>query len=174
MYYRLKKKYPEDTYLDIKFIFYRNKTANLVKSTKTKYYSSLIENNYNNLKKTWSVINELIFNKRSSIEEFKLNIGSTTSSDPVRCANVFNNHFVLAAENLTNKLTRTNNFLSYLNNRNLIDTFNIRETNSDEFTNIINNLNKSSAVGYDGISSANVKRYGSELAPVIAKLIIIK
>lgn len=173
MFYKIKKKYPSDIYVLNKFIFYRNKVANLVKSAKKSYYNNLFENSGNNLKKTWSIVNELIGNKSKlrNPDKIVLKVNDVIISDPELCANSFNDYFSTAAGQLTENMPESNDFLNFLITYEGCSTLHFQPTTTAEIFQLITNLNSSSAVGFDGISCSFLKRFAAELSPITSKLI---
>lgn len=156
-----------------KFIFYRNNVARLVKSAKKSYYNNLFENSGNNLKKTWSIVNELVCNKSKfrRQENIALNKKNLIISDPETCANIFNDYFSSAASKLTENMPVTYNYLNFLSNYENCSSLSFLPTTVVEILEIIKNINSSSAVGFDNISCSFIKRFAAELSPITSKLI---
>ena len=77
----------------------RNVLSTLLKRSKHSYFSKFFESNWNNIKNTWKRIKSLIILKDiSSSVPRTLNHENKTATNPVEIANIFNNHFVTAAE----------------------------------------------------------------------------
>jgi hypothetical protein len=76
---------------------YRNLYNNLVRNSKKSYFAKILELNVNNLKKTWSILNEAINKKgvQNSISEIICN--STILNNPFEIAQKFNNFFTSVA-----------------------------------------------------------------------------
>ena len=62
MYYNLRKK--PDTSQNHKYKIYRNLLNSLIKQTNVDYYHNVLNDNKNNSKKIWNIVNELIYNKK--------------------------------------------------------------------------------------------------------------
>ena len=83
---------------------YRNIYNRTIRASKKSYYANELQINSNNLKKTWSILNEAICKKRPSnlIESLKVNGIST--SDPLEMANNFNSFFTSIADKIASKI----------------------------------------------------------------------
>ena len=149
-------RYPTDNNLLI-YKQYRNKLNSLLRRTERSYYSNLLNQNKNNLRKSWEIIKHVINkNKRSSSSDaFKIN-NNTTSSDPNIICNSFNNFFANIGSSLASKIPKCNKCpLSYIKN-NIVDSIYIEGVSSDEIKNIIISL-KNSSPGWDDIHAKVVK-----------------
>lgn len=101
--FRLTKKYPHSLIIKESFIKIRNKIANLSKIKKKQYYSNLINENYNNPRKFWKIINEALYNRINNNEEIILpkliNLNGNSINNKREILNFLNNFFVTAAYN---------------------------------------------------------------------------
>lgn len=61
--YGLFKKNPNNSEIKSKYLYYSNKVNNLRKFLKKKYYDNLFSEAATNLKKTWGLVNHVVFNK---------------------------------------------------------------------------------------------------------------
>ena len=96
---------------------YRNKLKTELRKTKAKYYENEFKKNSNNLKKTWSIINDVLKPKLTNktvnlIDDQGNNLKEQTV--PIK----FVDYFTSIAENLTSQLPSSNaNPEDYLTNR---------------------------------------------------------
>ena len=110
----------------------RNSVNNEIKIAKESYYKSAFNENEKNLKKTWSIINELTSRKQSNsfIKEVKLNNSPVIDSQEI--CEAFNNHFADIGPMLAEKIPINGNsssYLDYLTYQNSEIRFHLSETN---------------------------------------------
>lgn len=108
----------------------RNSVNNEIKIAKESYYKSAF--NEKNLKKTWSIINELTSRKQSNsfIKEVKLNNSPVIDSQEI--CEAFNNYFADIGPMLAEKIPINGNsssYLDYLTYQNSEIRFHLSETN---------------------------------------------
>ena len=122
-----------------KYKTHRDRINSLKRLSKRNFYQKFFTTNYNNSKKVWRGINQLLNKykgKQKSI--FLEDNGLITDSKEV--ANRFNNYFVNIAEKLSDKIINKNTkFQDYLKNPNMSRLF-LNETTPDEIVKIINTL----------------------------------
>ena len=92
-----------------KYKNYRNLDAKLMKKSKQNYFTKYFESNIKNLKSTWKGIKSIILLKNSaSSSPNLLNFNNELTSDPLKIANVFNNHFSSIGEKTQSKIRLSN------------------------------------------------------------------
>lgn len=134
----------------------RNSVNNEIKIAKESYYKSAFNENEKNLKKTWSIINELTSRKQSNsfIKEVKLNNSPVIDSQEI--CEAFNNHFADIGPMLAEKIPINGNsssYLDYLTYQNSEVRFHLSETNPFVVFSLLSKLCKSKATGLDKISA---------------------
>ena len=90
-----------------KYKIYRNMLANLIRISKKNYYSSYFSENFNNMRKTWEGINNLLNrkrNKRKSINTLKHLNNNIVTTNKSTISNIFNEHFTTVGSKLAVKL----------------------------------------------------------------------
>ena len=132
----------------------RNSVNNEIKIAKESYYKSAF--NEKNLKKTWSIINELTSRKQSNsfIKEVKLNNSPVIDSQEI--CEAFNNYFADIGPMLAEKIPINGNsssYLDYLTYQNSEVRFHLSETNPFVVFSLLSKLCKSKATGLDKISA---------------------
>lgn len=153
--YVLSLKYPtlhnQNTYKQ-----YRNKLRSILQKCERKYYDTIFAQNKNNLKKSWSLIKEVINKKQKAGISNKFCIEGHMTSDPSKIANAFNKFYInigpSLAKNIPNTNIHTNTFLSHPNSSSMFLT----NTDCYEIETIIKNF-KMASPGWDDISSKVVK-----------------
>ena len=76
------------------YSYYRNKLNKLISTAKSSHYHVKIENNSNNPKKQWTIINEIL-NKKRHVAAFpsRLDLDEETATQPQSIVNKFNEYF---------------------------------------------------------------------------------
>ena len=150
---------------------YRNKLKTELRKAKAKYYENEFKKNSNNLKKTWSIINDVLKPKLTNktvnlIDDQGNNFKEQTV--PIK----FVDYFTSIAENLTSQLPSSNaNPEDYLTNR-IPNTFVFLPTTEKEVSDVINDL-KDNGSGVHKISNSVLKHVNKELSPILAQIINI-
>ena len=148
---------------------YRNNLSNVIKKCKQQHYSVKFENATGNLKKTWSLINELR-GKRSNIlpSYFKIDGSSVTEDKDI--ANSFNSYFSSLAENMNKSIDIRanvhNNFAEFLPNIEKSSLF-LEDVTVNEILEIINDLSNDKA---SDIPVVVIKHCNAVISPVLAKI----
>ena len=111
--------------------------SNLIKKSKQNYYSVTLQRVSGNMKKTWSIINDLR-GKNQTSSAFCIRDGNSITTDDNAIANKFNEHFCSLAENLNknNQKPQTCNFRDYLPHNQTSSIF-LEKTTQDEIISII-------------------------------------
>ena len=94
-----------DTSLYEDYRKYRNNLSSVIKNCKQQYYSVKFENATGNLKKTWTLINELR-GKQSNILPSYFKIDGSLITDDKKIANSFNSYFSSLAENMNKSVVK--------------------------------------------------------------------
>lgn len=162
-FYKLKIKYPNNSYFTTQFVFYRNKVNFFLKFEKQNYYSSKFNDNINDNKQFWKITNEIIFNKKHCKQQQNITLAikntNTNTNDMLEVCNLFNNFFIEVG-NTTNQYTRSYPIqLQHNTTSNLY----LYPTTPIEISNIIYALNKNSANGYDGVPIKFFRNFANEL-----------
>ena len=88
---------------------YRNKLKSIIFKAERDYYAKILEANKSSMKKTWSILKQVINKKKFSKPEtqFKLDDNSVTSNHAL-ISEKFNDFFVNIGPNLANKIPDQN------------------------------------------------------------------
>jgi len=139
----------ENKYKNYKY-FYQN----LLKNEKKQFYSNKIYECKSDIKKTWSVINNIMGrNKTSSLLPLNITINDINIHCPTQISKEFNNYFTNVGLNLANKIVPPfHSFNTYLNsaNKNLLCDSELTLKEIDE---AFSSLKINKSPGFDGISS---------------------
>ena len=95
---------------------YRASLRKIIRKAKHDYYTHIFNRHKNDIKKTWSLINETLNRnlKKQSTHEFLIN--DEMISDPIIIANKFNQYFAHIGSTLADKIPSAPHFNSYLSN----------------------------------------------------------
>ena len=148
---------------------YRNRLSNIIKRCKQTYYENKFDAATGNLKKTWTIINQLRGKCRTSLPNH-FTINESTITDKKVIANTFNEYFCSLAENLNksinNRNSKWNNFRNYLPKAVESSIF-IEDTTNDEIIEIIKEFhNDKSSV----IPIVVVRHIAEIIAPMLCKM----
>jgi hypothetical protein len=131
---------------------YRNKLHHLLRRAERDHYENIININKNNLKKTWSVMKNIINKKRqTSFPDYFIS-NNTKITEKYDIATHFNNFFVNIGSTLANAIPPGNqSALSYLKG-NYPQTLFLNPVSSNELIITLKQLKTNSSCGWDDIS----------------------
>jgi hypothetical protein len=136
---------------------YRNKLHHILRIAERKHYQELILNNKNNLRKTWTIMKEVINKKKSSVkvDHFIHNNRKVTNNGEI--SNLFNEFFINIGKSLAQKIPLANqSALSYLGIPHNKSIF-LQPATRNEVIKLINDLKSDSSSGWDEFSPKVIK-----------------
>ena len=143
-----------------------------IHTAKKQYYNSCFDKYKNNIKQTWSTINNIL-NKNNKKHKFPdlFNINGTLTNNKKDIVNSFNRYFCNIGPKLESAIIIDSNksYNHYLKNPTTA-TFHFEPTNSTTVTKIINELKTRHSTGPDGLST-KLLQYIKE--PLIEAITII-
>lgn len=166
-YYKKLHKQPDNATIKTKYEESKRICRNLKNYLKKGYYTNLIEKNINDNKKTWKVLNTLIYNKSYNNENVIKQVISNSQmiTNNLDIANAFNDHFInIVAYDPYAIIPPATQYEN-------VNRFILDPCTNDEVYQIINNLNSHSSNGYDNISTKFIKQYQERLIPSFMKYI---
>lgn len=126
----------------------RNKVIDELRRNKKGYYEKVIDNNKHDSKKMWKTLKYLIGSKKCSIITNEIEFNGEIMNDSYNIANKLNEYFVGSVEKIIKNINCTDLDVNIVNNEiNLWDVFD--ETNYDEMSKIIKNLDKNKGINDD-------------------------
>ena len=135
---------------------YRNKLNKLLRQAEREHFDFLLHQNRNNLRKSWSIIKDIINKNSNSSLPHEFLIDNNLTSHQQLIADAFNKFYVNIGPSLARKIRKSNvDPTSYINNT-ILDTMFLREVEHSEVKNIILSL-KNSSPGWDNICPKVVK-----------------
>ena len=150
---------------------YRNKLKALLRKAQRQYYANEFYKRKSNTKATWTLINQILNKKDSTIEIDFLASHNCVSSSPDDIANTMNDYFTSIGSRLASACPpSTTSFTSFLPPP-LPHTIVFFPTTAMEIFNIITNLEVSSSCGMDGIPACVIKFVADCIASPLSVLI---
>jgi Reverse transcriptase (RNA-dependent DNA polymerase) len=176
-WYKRHKQFPNSEFIKNRLKNSKNLVTKKVRGCKNRYYSKLITNNVKDSRKTWSVLNFLMYNKHKNkkltVKEIQDTLQSgTVTSDTLEICNIFNNFFTGIADHLRSELFRKNTFKARFRTMTFQICSTIMETPTDfrEISNIIRDLKNNSASGLDTICVRLLKFCQVNVTPLLVKI----
>ena len=156
--------------LKTEFKDYRASLRKIIRKAKRDYYTHIFNRHKNDIKKTWSLINETLNRnlKKQSTHEFLIN--DEMISDPIVIANKFNQYFAHIGSTLADKILSAPHFNSYLSNP-VASVFFFHTVTEVNISHIINKLKNKVSYGHDSISNIMIKRAHKPLIKPLTLLI---
>lgn len=130
------------------------------------YHSKLF--NSGNPKMVWSRINELMGGKSKPNSPISLVVNLNEEHDPMKVANVLNEHFVSVGCALGNQLTSNGDVNHFGTIKRSQRSFFLRPSSSQEVFEWISTLDPSKATGYDRFPIAALKKHSILLSTIIS------
>ena len=152
--------------IDFSYKKYRNMLTILLKQNKKNNFSVYILDNYNNTKKTWDGIRELVnVSKKKNNLPNKIYYNDKEINSPLDIADSFNDFFSNIGKNVEEKIPKlTTSYSAYMNNPNDKSIF-LSACDNDEILATINGLKSSTASGPNSFPSFLL----SEFAPLLVQ-----
>ena len=135
---------------------YRNKLNGLLFLAEKDHYQKLLSDYKDNLKKSWSVLKEVINKKKSNRSCSRFYVNEDICSNKNDISNAFNSFFVNVGPSLAAKIPSDNRDSSIYMKKRVVHDMVIDGVVSSEVMKIISNL-KDGSNGWDDISSRIVK-----------------
>ena len=147
---------------------YRNRLNYALRLAKQNYFSNLLEQEKNNMKNTWKILNSIIRPNSSKKFSEKFVSGNEVYTCPNKTASKFNDYFANIGPKLASTIKHTGqDFSSYLQNGSDTTCF-FQPTNENEIQKIINKLWSRKSAGHDNIRADLIKCVASEIAKLLS------
>ena len=140
-----------------KYKGFRNKLNRIIRLRKQDYFTFLIEQNKNDICKTWKIVNEIMGRQNISRLPQFIQKQHRRLYDDREIADDFNSYFSSIGSSISEKIKHsTKPFTHYLNSRTRKSIF-FLPTNENEIIDIVKQMKNSSSCGHDGISVKFIK-----------------
>ena len=106
-------------YNETKYKVYKSKLDGLLRKSERVHYATLFEENKHNLKKSWSLLKEIINKKHERITQTKFIIKKVVASDQKQISECFNKFYINVGSNLAKNIPQNQTDpMSYMKNSN--------------------------------------------------------
>ncbi len=147
LYHRLKNEY----------IRFRATLRKSIRLAKQMYYMKVFDTFKNDIKKTWSVINDTMNRTTRNTVQNEFIVDDQRITDPETIADKFNEYFVNIGKSLSNAIQPAKDYTQYLNNE-ATSHFCFQMVNESSISDIIKKrLKNKSSYGVDGLSNKLIK-----------------
>ena len=154
-----------------KYKSYRNSIVNLLKLSKKLHYQDFFIN-FNNTKKTWEGINEIINKKNSKSEQnIILKDGPNIITDPQSISNNFNKFFTTIAEEIQQEIPKIGNFEKFVKNNTSPNSFFFSPVSKSEILKTFKSIDHSKSTGEFSIPKQIFDCISDPLAGILCQLI---
>lgn len=157
---------------EIKYKRYKNKLIDIIRKCKKEYYNNLLENNKNDSKGTWNIINKIIrksTNKPSYPNYFTEKEKDITNMDDV--VEGFNTFFVSVGPDLAEKIKPPQ---GGANSKHKIDrnssTIFLHDVTRIEIIDVVKNFKNKASIDENGIDMALIKKVIGEIVDPITHI----
>ena len=143
---------------------YKNKLNSIIRKLTVESYKKLIEESRNNLRKSWSVIKEIINKNRVTKNQSVFLVNNRLTEDKDKIANGFNKFFVEIGPTLERNCPASEDSpITWMKDRNGNSLF-IVPTNETELHQVIKSL-KDCSTGWDELTLSTINLSWPDIAP---------
>lgn len=149
-----------------KYKLYKNKLTKIIRCSKIDYYSKLLEDNKNNVKKTWDVLNAIIKkNGKDEYPSYLLASNGTEITDSASVAGEFNKYFVNVGPGLARDIPKMGSSDRVESKKLFVEeTMFIRETDEKELIDVVKKLKSKKSTDCHDIDMCTVKNIIESIA----------
>jgi hypothetical protein len=154
---------------------FRNQLKSSLRKEERKYYLTEFTKRTNNLKATWTLINEILHREKNTSSKSSspstLLIDNKQYTTPTDIADKLNVYFTSIGKSLSDLIPPTSTtYQSYLSAPNP-HTFTLYPTDSSEVFNLLSELDSSSSQGDDQLSASVIKSIATEISLPLSLII---
>jgi hypothetical protein len=148
-----------------KYKNYKSVYQKVLRGAKKLDFTSKLETNAGNPKKTWETLNEILGKSRKTDKIEKININGTPSSNPTEIANHFNNFFTSIGQQISDNVPpvekKAEDYVNY--NRPVPDLL-LQNTTPEHVLKTINKFQPKSSCDAQGVSTKMIKFIGEVIS----------
>jgi hypothetical protein len=148
---------------------YKTLYLKTVRAAKKLYFTSKLDANAGNPKKTWETLNEILGKPKKNDSVSQININEIPESDPTKIANHFNTFFTSIGKKISNDIPPVQKQPEdYINYGREIPGLLLGNTTPEHVLKTIRKFKNKASCDIDGISTKMVKFIGPEIAVPLA------
>ena len=149
---------------------FKNLLSRTIRTAERNHYQTLLLSNKNNLKKSWTIIKEIINKKKSISKPTKFLLNGNETDDANQIADHFNSYFTNVGPTLDKKIPLTQTSpISFIKQKCMHNIF-LNPCSESEVAKIIDKL-KICASGYDNLPSVLLKENKTIFIPILTHVI---
>jgi hypothetical protein len=150
---------------------YKTLYCRILRGAKKMYYTSKLNENLKNPKKTWETLNEILGKNKKKDDVSQINIEGTPESDPTKIANHFNQFFTSIGKKISNDVPPVDKQPEeYINYGRPIPELNLQNTTPEHVLKTIKKSKNKNSCDIHGISAKMVKFVGAEVSIPLAHI----
>ena len=148
---------------------YKNRLTHLLRVAERSYVKEYLEDNRTNMKKTWSLINNLLGKRTKLNLPGKITQNGSDITDKKEIADEFNTYLTNVGPSLAAKIKSNHDYMNTLND-DVTSSIYLAPVTYEEINRIIINL-KHCSPGADGITVSLLKAVKDEIIPILVQII---
>ena len=152
------------------YTMYKNKLTCIIKLSKKNYLSKKFNQEKNNIKGTWKVINSLLNTRKNKVNPTYFCAESSKITGNKEIADAFNKYFVNIGSKLTSELPLCNTPIDTFLSERCSNSFFLTPITQEEIVDTLNKLPAGKAPGFDELSSFVIKQAKYSLAKPLADI----
>jgi hypothetical protein len=154
------------SYKNFKTIYQR-----VIRAAKKLYFTSKLESNADNPRKTWETLNEILGKSRGTANIDRININGISCSEPIEIANHFNMFFTAVGQQIADGVEPVEkNAEEYVNYNRPVPNLLLQNTTPEHVYKTIKNFKPKNSNDAQGVSTKMIKLIGNEICIPLAHI----
>jgi hypothetical protein len=143
----------------------------VLRAAKKLYFTSKLEQNASNPRKTWETLNEILGKCKKSESIEKICVNGVNIHDPIAIANNFNNFFTAVGQQISDSVPPVSkNPEEYINYGHAVPDLLLQNTTPEHILKIIKKLQPKNSCDANGVSTKMIKLVGEEISFPLAHI----
>ncbi len=143
----------------------------VIRAAKKLYFTSKLESNADNPKKTWDTLNKILGKDKGTGNIDRVNINGTSCSEPVEIANHFNNFFTGVGKQISDGVQPVEKKAEdYINYDTPVPDLLLQNTNPEHVRKTIKNFKPKNSNNAQGVSTKMIKHIADEISVPLAHI----
>jgi len=154
-----------------KYKNYKSMYQRVLRAAKKLYFTSKLEQNASNPRKTWETLNEILGKCKKSESIEKICVNGVNIHDPIAIANNFNNFFTAVGQQISDSVPPVSkNPEEYINYGHAVPDLLLQNTTPEHILKIIKKLQPKNSCDANGVSTKMIKLVGEEISFPLAHI----